>query len=415
MRYPDTYGNHSHLWEMTVVKTRIRMIAKYPGASWPYQMGVTTDSFFRDAVYTGYNKDCLTSSEVRRIHRRKHHPGLLWAGTTTTPGKSAAIFCLRVAGKYHKPVVWGGGSLQGRDAAGSWDGGAYGLAAGAGTTTLVRLDKTGQLSWKKMLPLAKSASLQSMVASNANSAVLVGEVKPVGSRDGLVVKVAVDGKLVWVKEVDAGADDRILAVARHRVDNLVFAGVRKDNSVVHSHWYGGMDQHGKLLYSTVAPLPDLTQLDTIHVRPDGGVLMAGRRELKGEVHPLVLRADGGGHTVWSRHYRGPSNEQLYPVRDTLSSFPDGRIVLGTTAMRPKSKDNPYVSKWTLGIIMDGSGHPHCNGPGKCKAMVANQACNDGNPCTIDFCDPTSGCTHNAAHEVSCGTAKVCAQGKCVKS
>jgi hypothetical protein len=48
----------------------------------------------------------------------------------------------------------------------------------------------------------------------------------------------------------------------------------------------------------------------------------------------------------------------------------------------------------------------CDGEGTCLPGGAI-ACDDGNPCTADACDPTSGCTHEVTAGVSCSDGKVC--------
>lgn len=72
-----------------------------------------------------------------------------------------------------------------------------------------------------------------------------------------------------------------------------------------------------------------------------------------------------------------------------------------------------------------SGGAQCSGTlackaGKCMALEA-KACDDGNACTVDGCDPESGCVFKSAGQDGkgcdldgdlCGTADVCAGGQC---
>ena len=60
----------------------------------------------------------------------------------------------------------------------------------------------------------------------------------------------------------------------------------------------------------------------------------------------------------------------------------------------------------------------CTDPDTCSAGqcsgVEDYACEDGNPCTKDLCDPIIGCTwEDEADGMSCGQFKVCEDGTCV--
>lgn len=57
---------------------------------------------------------------------------------------------------------------------------------------------------------------------------------------------------------------------------------------------------------------------------------------------------------------------------------------------------------------------HCvEDPSGCGHWV-NEDCNDGNPCTIDSCDPVQGCTHTLEpNGTPCGMGMICVYGGCV--
>jgi ubiquitin len=54
----------------------------------------------------------------------------------------------------------------------------------------------------------------------------------------------------------------------------------------------------------------------------------------------------------------------------------------------------------------------CKG-GSCQAGAAI-VCEDGNPCTLDGCDPVGGCSHKAADGAPCDDGSVCTQGDACK-
>jgi len=384
----------------------VRAVYHAPHTAHMVVAGMSKDQLINDIGKTGEDKACMPAAEVARVHRsfgRNHY-----AGTSKSGSKTFARFCVPVAGKLQLRSVQQASSVQGRDAAGSIEGGAWGLFGAPGINGLARYDKAGKAQWTKVFALGKDARLESIAAFANADAAAAGAIGAPGKRDGLLARVDVAGKLAWQAKVDGGADERLSAVRVRHQGDVVFTGVRHDNTAVYSHFYGAASATGKLMWTRAPAQPDLGRLDTIVVMPDDSLAMSGVRELYAEPAVLLVRADGDGAPLWERTFKGRKGDSFLPARDTLSALPDGSFFIGASGYIDKGK---YRRFW--GIHTDPLGYAACNGPGKCLAKVGNGACDDKNPCTIDVCDAAKGCEHTPSVGTVCGKDKVCTQGKCV--
>ncbi len=92
--------------------------------------------------------------------------------------------------------------------------------------------------------------------------------------------------------------------------------------------------------------------------------------------------------------------------DAIARLEDGGVVLGGLA-----DDGATLKPWLARA--DGNGHFGCAAAGTCATLGPN-ACDDGNACTFESCDPVKGCSHApAADGAGCGDTKVCLAGACV--
>ncbi|MEZ4266626.1 MAG: hypothetical protein R3F39_09630 [Myxococcota bacterium] len=151
---------------------------------------------------------------------------------------------------------------------------------------------------------------------------------------------------------------------------------------------------------------------------DGGVLIGGyfTRYRGSYAKPLiaveldlwdsdgfVMKLDRSGNFEWMRLYGGPGTDFFW---DVVAS-PDGRI----TAMGGLDEETgTKVRNWI--VRTDFWGRTCGMRLGVCADMPW-QDCEDGNPCTINWCDPDAGCTHPALPDGSpCGEGLTCQAAVC---
>jgi hypothetical protein len=134
----------------------------------------------------------------------------------------------------------------------------------------------------------------------------------------------------------------------------------------------------------------------------GRVLPAG----ESEVEPYLFATDDFGNVQWSATEPGLSGGRWYRVAvdPGLGFFASG---VRSTASKTSAIVGHY-SPW---------GQSTCATAGMCKNLAAT-ACDDGQTCTVDYCDGATGCKTSVTNGLrcdpgdSCSTLSTCAAGSC---
>ena len=128
--------------------------------------------------------------------------------------------------------------------------------------------------------------------------------------------------------------------------------------------------------------------------------------------PLVLAVDSWGNPLWRRRFGAGVQGETRPwemLEDAVFQ-PNGDIIL----VGQHVVDEPHpegVHSWAIRI--DPWGRTCGMRHGVCRDLTWAD-CEDGNPCTINWCDPDLGCTHPPLPDGSpCGAALTCAGGECL--
>ncbi len=150
--------------------------------------------------------------------------------------------------------------------------------------------------------------------------------------------------------------------------------------------------------------PDLRGLDASW-RADGSVLIVGSRSVDAGLSGPATIAWLGRVGPWG------ALELSRPVPSLLAAHAllplDDAIWLAGPAT-PDGDGQPGPAR---AIRLDPWGFDSCADAGGCPAILHD--CDDGDPCTIDSCDPAKGCLHTPLADASpCGIAKTCVQGAC---
>ncbi len=217
-------------------------------------------------------------------------------------------------------------------------------------------------------------------------------------------------------------------------------------------WFGRVAPTGKLaLKSTLQPAAKV-EIGGATLRPDGTLLLVGAA-LGPPNRPFVAAISLEGTLLWSRldppaeGYRGVVWSEGRAVAATRVES----LLVGSLLARPLAHNGLIQATWKVssagaslqsatqdaiarlddgGVILagladdgavlrpwvaraDGHGHFGCAAAGTCATLAAD-ACDDGNACTFESCDPVKGCSHTpAADGAGCGGTKVCLTGVCV--
>ncbi len=165
------------------------------------------------------------------------------------------------------------------------------------------------------------------------------------------------------------------------------------------------DGAGKELWRSVVARPGVWQARTVAFRPDGYVA-GGTGQHQGMQKFWLERRDTSGALLWSRYYGFESNLVDGDLWPNASGGFQGLGVLLKGGVR------------SLAVLRtDRFGYGDCKATGGCFGKNES-ACDDGKPCTADYCDGADGsCKHVVSSGATCvasGGGGVCAKGVCNK-
>ncbi len=202
---------------------------------------------------------------------------------------------------------------------------------------------------------AGSLTAFALASTDDGGALLVGELIAISSglRSGYVARVSSAGKLSW-QSLPAQPDGRIFTSLIQLQDRTLVGGAILTSKTGSFEAFLGAIHHAgtRLWERNLGATGAKTAASGVGERNDGGIDFAYVHRIKGE-----------------------SADRLRLVR---------------------------TDKW---------GHSNCTVAGKCGAVAA-QDCDDGNPCTVDVCDATTGCSSTKTSGGLCATGKICKAGVC---
>ncbi len=301
---------------------------------------------------------------------------------------------------------------------------------------LERVDAAGKLLWGQTYGGADTDSPRA-IAALPDGFALVGwtSSKGEGVAAAWLVRTDVKGALLWDKTFNAGDNDTfnsLLALSDgfaclgdDRADQQFQTYLVRTDASGTKLWenrYGVTGHYG----NSLAALPggDFVLLGAVD-GATGGV--------------SLRRVDSAGTSLWEKTFLTG-----YNVAAKVVALADGFAIsnVGSTLTRTDSLGNVLWQvtlggmPWSVRALRDGFalagdvasntpgqtsgwlartdawGHASCVTRGLCATTVA-ATCDDSNPCTVDLCDPPSGChSSSLAHGTVCGAGTTCKAGVC---
>jgi hypothetical protein len=310
-----------------------------------------------------------------------------------------------------------------------------GLAADA-HLVIRRLTDTGDISWTTAIDgVFRSLRTSFRLAAAPDGAVLVSymigesEVDPVTQATAtrpvaFVARLTSDGAIAWTLRLSPpGYSAETGRIARIGSDSWAVAGIEFPSTGPRDRYPTSLwliDRDGEIRRKVlVDPQPgDYFLVSAVEPFADGGILVAGylTRYSGGVARPLYLtdyefwetdgflmKLDREGNYEWMRLYGGADLDYIYDVVSTASGNTTSIGVLGADVW-------PKTENWILRT--DFWGRTCGMRLGVC-ADKSWQDCEDGNPCTINWCDPDEGCTAPPLPDGSpCGDGLTCQGAVC---
>lgn len=213
---------------------------------------------------------------------------------------------------------------------------------------IVKLDNSGTVKWQKSfggtqddeaLSVQQTLDCGFIVAGFSNST--NGDVSGShGLSDFWVIKLDIDGNLLWQKSFGGNNDDRPTSIQQTRDLGYIIAGhtFSKDGDVKGNHgnfdyWIVKLDLSGNLVWQRTLGGSQSEHAEAIRQTSDNGYIVAGYSNSNdGDVsgnHGLndywIVKLDINGNILWQKSYGGSGNDLAYSVQQTDDG---GYIVAG---------------------------------------------------------------------------------------
>jgi len=328
-------------------------------------------------------------------------------------GKGASLFILDSAGKQVTEVLHPDGNVP-EGLCGSPDGSLWiaGYKKDQSQGTLVRISPEFSAKVEKAYGDPSSAKdlLRGLACLPTGGAVAVG-----WSQNG-------SGKFlddVWTVWVDANGNQTAQGFAggseaEHCEEvvalpdgGAVCAGHTKSKGAGATDGYlVRFAANGAVVWEATAGTPEYEGFSDVAV-VDGGLVGFGLAcpnfayDVTSNCDTFLHKVDVNGQKLWTTKIVSPIHD--YAI--TGIGLPDGRLAWAGGRGVANNLD-------VLIGTVDAWGNPTCTAAGTCGGQSV-AACADPNPCTLDSCDPKTGCTHGPAPEgLACGPGKSCQSGQC---
>ncbi len=255
---------------------------------------------------------------------------------------------------------------------------------------VVRVDKDGVMLTNNLFH--KGAAIFYGVAplgGQGYAAVGATQETTAGGWDDLVSQLGANGSALWHKKLGGTGND-YLVEAEAAPDGGVYAAGRSASGGAGNDdgWVVRLDVAGNLLWQRTYGGGQNDGLSGISVMPGGGVVVAGDTYSKGKggANLWLVGLDPAGNVHWER-VQGSASDDVIQALVPLTGSGLAAAAYGTP---PKAAAHDFRL-----LVLDNFGHFSCSEAGSCFGKVLAE-CSDGQVCTADDCNATSGCTVSAA-------------------
>jgi hypothetical protein len=175
-----------------------------------------------------------------------------------------------------------------------------------------------------------------------------------GGRDGWVFKLDGGGSVVWDKTYGGDRNDETYAIAPAAGGGFIVAGTTESSGAgARDGWLLRIDGNGKLLWQRTFGGPYWDELRSVQETADGGFVAAGYTEPEGAgAHfALVVRTDKAGSPMWERTLK----RSLWDDAQAVVEMPGGGfLAAGCTEAKGTSLAHDAL---LAGLTADGTPAP----------------------------------------------------------
>ncbi len=206
------------------------------------------------------------------------------------------------------------------------------------TGWIMKIDKTGNLLWKKFN--TGSSILMSIAPASGNDFIVCGRSK---TGDANVMKIDLNGNVLWSRNYGGSGPDQANAVRRTLNGGYIVAGLTSspDGDVTGYHggldaWVFEVDESGNLRWQNCIGGTLNEEVEKVAVLPDNSYVFTGEAystdgdivSAKGDADALAFSTDAAGNVKWLFSYGGTQLDYFYDV----AALPDRSLMLTGSAI-----------------------------------------------------------------------------------
>ncbi len=211
---------------------------------------------------------------------------------------------------------------------------------------IVRTDYDGRFMWEREYGAKDNDYGYDIIRARDGNFLIVGSTKTSSSydRDIYMVKIDVNGNLIWEKEVRAPGYDEGYSVVRDTTGDMFIAGSNKltafhmgDASLTKT------DPNGNLLWRRIYERYLEDEARSLIMTPDGGFILAGSSQSYGNERNdvFLLGTDSQGNFLWNKTYGGDGDDSA----NQIIACTDGNyLIVGSSDSYTNGESDIYLLK-----------------------------------------------------------------------
>jgi hypothetical protein len=224
---------------------------------------------------------------------------------------------------------------------------------GNGDIWVVKLDSAGIMTWQKSFGdtiIESATSIQQTldggyIVYGYSSADDMGDIPKRGTSDLLIIKLNKTGGITWKKSLGGSNSERPGEIQQTTDGGYIVGGSSKskdgdvtENNGDFDYWIVKFNGSGDIVWQNSYGGTGSEGLNSIQQTSDGGYIAAGSSESKdkdvtdnhGHFDYWVIKIDNTGNLIWQKSFGGSRDDFAYSVKQTSDQ---GYIVAGTTLSR----------------------------------------------------------------------------------
>ena len=208
------------------------------------------------------------------------------------------------------------------------------------------------LDWKKTFGGEKSEVAHDVISTLDGNIVIVGETTspPAQKKDGYWLLLDPSGKKISEKIFGSEEDDQLHSVIQTYDGNFVMAGYSKDTlgNGEKDGWLLKMDIEGNILWKKLLGESKDDEFESVRETPDGGLVVVGYfNHRKNQEDMWIYRAHADGDKIWQKSF----GDKGFDKAKDLVLTPDGGYAIAGITSKGKGSRNIWL------FILDKEGQP----------------------------------------------------------